>query len=102
MLTLNFSDGAHIPEEIPQTGDTSVLATRPDCDLISRVVCPGVELPAAVPSHQGGDCSLVKLLGSEVRLGVGQLQLVSSVVSLAVQDQLSITVTISNRCRGCG
>ena len=98
MLTLNCSDGGHIPEEIPETGDTGVVQPWPDGNSLSRVVSSSVEVPAAGPGHQGGHGSLVKLLDCQVGLGLAHLQLVSPVVSPAVQAQLtSGTVNIGWR-----
>ena len=89
MLTLKFSDGGHIPEEIPETGDTGVVQPWPDGNSLSRVVSSSVEVPAAGPAHQGGHCSLGKLVDCQVRLGLAHLQLVSPEVGPAVQSQVT-------------
>jgi len=93
VLTLNSSDGGHTPEETPETGHTGVVNARPHCPLVSSVVRPGVEVPAAGAGHHDGDGLVVPLEVAQVSLGLGQIQLVPSEVSLAVERQVPCTGT---------
>ena len=94
---MNFPDRGDTAEESGETGDTGVLHAGPHSDLLlPRVVWAGVELPAAVPCHHSRHGSLAKLVVSQVRLGLRELQLVTSVVSLAVQDQSPLANTLQS------